>query len=99
VKWTARQIRIKSGRTRPGEQVSDAVEKFLFTREEAAYSLGISKRSIDYLIQAKKLETRRIGTKVLVIRESLRQYKRGNHPEAIRPPKDAQKQCDLLKIA
>jgi hypothetical protein len=30
---------------------------------------------------------RRIGAKVLVTRESLRLYARGNHPEAIRPSK------------
>jgi hypothetical protein len=62
------------------------IEKFLFTRKEAAYSLGLSKRSIDYLISGKQLETRRIGTKVLVTRQSLRLYSLGNHPEPIRPP-------------
>jgi hypothetical protein len=67
--------------------MSDATEKFLFTRKEAAFSLGLSPRSVDYLIEGKKLETRRIGAKVLVTRESLRLYARSNHPEAIRPSK------------
>jgi excisionase family DNA binding protein len=79
--------------------MSDAIEKFLFSRKEAAYSLGTSKRSIDCMIQAKKLQTRRIGTKVLVTRESLCQYARGNHPEPIRPLEYAQKQCDLRKAS
>ena len=79
--------------------MSDVVEKFLFTRKEAAYSLGLSPRSVDYLIQAKKLETRRIGSKVLVTRESLRLYARGNHPEAIRPTNDARDQRELRDAA
>lgn len=61
------------------------VEKFLFSRREGALSLGISTRSIDYLIAGKKLDTRRIGSKVLITRESLRRFAAGNHPEAIRP--------------
>ncbi len=59
------------------------VEKFLFNRREAALSLGISVRSIDYFIGARKLETRRIGAKVLIPRESLRLFARANHTEAI----------------
>jgi hypothetical protein len=59
------------------------VEKFLFSRKEAAHSLGLSPRSIDYLIAKKDLDTRRIGAKVLITRESLRRFATGNHPEAI----------------
>jgi excisionase family DNA binding protein len=59
------------------------VEKFLYSRKEAAYSLGISTRSVDYLISKKELETRHMGTKVLITRESLRRWAAGNHPEAI----------------
>ena len=60
-----------------------AIEKFLFSRKEAAYSLGISTRSVDYLITRKELDTRRIGAKVLITRESLRRFATGNHPEAV----------------
>ena len=70
--------------------MNETVEKFLFTRKESAFSLGLSPRSVDYLIQAKKLETRRIGTKVLVTRESLRRFATSNHTEAIRAPKPEQ---------
>ena len=59
------------------------VEKFLFSRKEAAFSLGISVRSIDYLISHDELVTRRIGRKVLVTRESLRRYAGGDHPESL----------------
>ena len=60
------------------------VEKFLFNRKEAALSLGISIRSLDYLISGRKLETRRIGAKVLVTRESLRLFARADHTESIK---------------
>jgi hypothetical protein len=59
------------------------VEKFLFARKEAAFSLGVSIRSIDYLIAKGLLVTRRIGKKIMITRESLRLFARGNHPEAI----------------
>ena len=61
------------------------VEKWLFTRKEAAFSLGLSVRSVDYLISNRDLETRRVGRKVLVIRESLLLFARGNHTNPIRP--------------
>ena len=52
------------------------VEKFLFARKEAAFSLGMSIRSVDYLIAKEDLLIRRIGKKVLVTRESLRLFAR-----------------------
>jgi hypothetical protein len=61
------------------------VEKFLFKRSEAAYSLGLSIRSIDYLITKGELAVRHVGSKRLVPRESLRLFARGHHPEALRP--------------
>ena len=54
-------------------------EKFLYSRKEAAHSLGISVRSLDYLIAAKQLDTRRIGKKVLITRASLVAFASGNH--------------------
>jgi hypothetical protein len=65
------------------QERTSVVEKFLFARKEAAFSLGLSIRSIDYLIAKEELATRRIGKKVLVTRESLRLFARGNHPEAL----------------
>ena len=60
------------------------IEKFLFSRKEAAYSLGISVRSLDYLIAGKQLDTRRIGKKVLVTRGSLAAFASANHYEITR---------------
>lgn len=55
------------------------IEKFLYTRKEAAHAIGISVRSLDYLIAGKLLETRRIGKKVLVTRASLAAFASANH--------------------
>ena len=55
------------------------IEKFLYARKEAAHALGISVRSLDYLIAGKQLDTRRIGKKVLITRASLAAFASGNH--------------------
>ncbi len=52
-----------------------ADERILYDRKEAARQLSISVRSIDYIIAAKRLDTRRIGRKVLVTRASLVRYR------------------------
>lgn len=65
--------------------MSNLVEKFLYNRKEAALSLGVSIRSVDYIIARRDLETRRVGKKVLVTRESLRRFAGANHPKSIRP--------------
>lgn len=58
------------------------VTKFNYTKKEAAYSLGVSVRTVDYLIARGELGTTRIGKRVLVPREVLRRYAAGSHPEA-----------------
>jgi excisionase family DNA binding protein len=42
------------------------VAKLLYSRHEAAYALGVSVRSVDYLIANKKLLVRRLGGRVLI---------------------------------
>jgi hypothetical protein len=59
------------------------VIKLLYSRAESAHSLGLSKRSIDYLIAMRKLATRRIGSRVLIPFSELRRFAAGNHPEAL----------------
>lgn len=44
----------------------------LISKASAAGMLGISVRSIDYLIAGKKLETKRLGRRVLVVFTSLK---------------------------
>ena len=53
--------------------------RLLYDRKTAAQMLSISVRSLDYIIAAKGLETRRIGRKVLVTHGSLVRYAAGNH--------------------
>lgn len=70
-------------------------EKFLYARKEAAHALGISVRSLDYLIAGKQLDTRRIGKKVLVTRVSLATFASGNHYGSISTAarKEASSKC------
>lgn len=53
--------------------------RLLYDRKTAALMLSISVRSLDYIIAAKGLDTRRIGRKVLVTHSSLVRYASGNH--------------------
>ena len=55
--------------------------RLLYDRKSAARMLSVSIRSLDYIIAAKALDTRRIGRKVLVTHASLVRYASGNHFE------------------
>lgn len=70
---------------RQQQQVKDmsGIEKFLFSKEEAAYSLAISIRSLEYRIANKEINTRRIGSRVLIPREELRKFAASNHYDSI----------------
>jgi excisionase family DNA binding protein len=63
--------------------LKDCIEKFLYTRNEAAHALGLSLRSVAYLIQQQRLATRRIGSRVLIHKDELRRFARGHHTDAI----------------
>jgi len=41
-------------------------QKFFYRRQEAAWSLGMSLRAIDYMIADKRLTTRRVGRCVVI---------------------------------
>lgn len=56
--------------------------RLMYDRKTAARMLSISVRSLDYLIAAKRLDTRRIGKKVLVTHRSLVQFAQSNHYES-----------------
>ena len=55
-------------------------DRLLYDRKTAAEMLSISVRTLDYLISQRKLETRRIGRKLLIPRESLRRFAAADHP-------------------
>lgn len=47
-------------------RIADHVEKLLYSRDEAAYALGISLRSIERMIAGHVLPTRRLGRRTLI---------------------------------
>ena len=57
--------------------------RILYDRKSAAQQLSISVRSLDYLIAAKKLATRRIGKKVLVPHGELVRFASANRYESV----------------
>jgi hypothetical protein len=57
--------------------------RLLYDRKNAAIQLSISIRALDYLIANKKLDTRRIGKKVLIPRGELVRFAKANHYESV----------------
>jgi excisionase family DNA binding protein len=75
---------VNGARKKQPERVVVAPDaKLLVSREEAAQLLSISQRGLDYLIANRRLPTRRIGGRVLILMADLRKYARGDHPERI----------------
>ena len=59
--------------------------RLLYPKKEAAYLLGISVRALDYLIADKRLNTRRVGKRVLVPASELHRFTRSDHHHPVRP--------------
>jgi excisionase family DNA binding protein len=57
----------------------------LVSREKAAWTLGVSVRSLDYLLSKGELPCRRIGGRVLVPYAALVHWAKHDHPECIGP--------------
>lgn len=70
----------KAGKTQNVENL--VAMKLLYTKDEAAFALGVCARTIGHLIHSGDLQTRRIGKRVLIPREVLRRYAAADHPEA-----------------
>jgi excisionase family DNA binding protein len=54
--------------------------QLLFTKKEAAAMLGLSVRSVDYLLAGRELAYRKIGRKVLIPKATLVRFASGDHP-------------------
>jgi excisionase family DNA binding protein len=54
-------------------------EPLLLSRKQASTMLGVSPRTLDYLISNKELTVRRIGKRVLIPLVELRRFSRGDH--------------------
>ena len=52
------------------------MERLLLSKKEAAVALGISVRTVEYLIASKQLDARRIGRRRLVPRTALEKLAR-----------------------
>jgi excisionase family DNA binding protein len=52
--------------TQNSTQSHPAAPRLLYSREEAAYQLSISVRSLDYMIAGRKIATQRMGTRILI---------------------------------
>jgi excisionase family DNA binding protein len=59
--------------------------RLLYSRKEAAYQLSISTRSLDYLIAEGRLNTRKIGGRILVPHDELLRFSRHDRMEPMRP--------------
>ncbi len=55
-------------------QEIDVSNALLFGKRQAAQALGISLRMVDYLIARGELKTRKVGRRVLLPYESLKQF-------------------------
>lgn len=67
---------------------ADEEARLLYDRKSAARQLSISLRSLDALIANKRLDTRRIGSRVLIPRAVLVKFARADHPEPIQNATD-----------
>jgi excisionase family DNA binding protein len=54
-------------------------ERLLYPRKDAAFQLGISVRSLDYLISNRKLAFQKIGKRVLIHHRELASFAARNH--------------------
>jgi hypothetical protein len=55
----------------------------LYHRSKAACMLGISVRSLDYLIANKKIRSQKIAKRVLIHEKELQRFARSNHHEPL----------------
>ena len=55
--------------------------KLLYDRKAAAYVLSVSVRSLDYLVANKKLNTVKLGSKVMFGHGELVRFSRANHSD------------------
>ncbi len=60
------------------------IEKLLYSRRDTAEALSLSVRSVDYLITAGRLPSRRVGGKILIPANAVRRFAREDHPEGVR---------------
>jgi excisionase family DNA binding protein len=60
----------------------------LFSRKRTAATLGVSVRTVDYLIESRQLPTRRIGRRILIPYSAILRFVRNDHPNLLPPSED-----------
>lgn len=60
--------------------VEQGPEALAMSKLEAARMLGVSVRTVDRLIALKELPIRRLGRRVVIPRNGLQNFLRGDHP-------------------
>lgn len=61
------------------------IQKIFYTKLESAYVLGISVRSVEYLLANRLLAFRKIGRKTLIHHNELQRFARQDHPHIQKP--------------
>jgi excisionase family DNA binding protein len=72
------------------------MDALLLSKKQAASVLGISIRSVEYMLANGRLEGRRLGRRRLVTRRSIEKLARIDVP-TMSPPKKATARADLLQ--
>lgn len=68
----------------PKTKVKEVCERpLLYHRTKAACMLGISVRSLDYLIANKKIRSQKISKRVLIHQKELERFAKANHHEPL----------------
>ena len=62
--------------------------RLLYPKAEAAVLLGISVRSLEYLVAGRRLLSRRVGKRVLIPATELQRFVRSDQPVHLRHPSD-----------
>jgi excisionase family DNA binding protein len=78
-------VEVGSAERQPGRSrvKAPAIARLLYPRKDAAHMLGISVRALDYLIANKKINFRRIGSRVLIHHRELEKFASANHYESV----------------
>jgi hypothetical protein len=63
------------------------IQKLLYDRKSAAYTLSISVRSLDYLLANKRLNATKVGSKVMIRHGELVKFSRQHHSSLSQSPK------------
>ncbi len=58
-------------------------EPLLVSRQQAAALMGISVRALDYLVSNRKIQTRRIGSRVLIPYLELKRFVQYDRPDSV----------------